>query len=165
MGLSEDETGRGDTESWDTVQGWDLSLAAKGHKVKSCLRELCDTSLKKREEDLVNLSVCLKHKGLNKNRRRGKRQKEKEMGQSGFMEEGENSVLWLSGWIRNSRYLRASLSVRHTENTSNIKTLTNNYGPWQQLTDLITFTRLSLRHFNWRSCRETVLKILMWVAF
>lgn len=93
MGLSEDETGRGDTETSDTVQGRDPSLAAKGHKVKSCLREFCDTSLKKRGEDLVNLSVCLKHKGLNKNRRRGKRHREKETGQSGFMEEGENSVL------------------------------------------------------------------------
>jgi len=53
-------TGRGDTETSDTVQGRDPSLAAKGHKVKSCLREFCDTSLKKRGEDLVNLSVCLK---------------------------------------------------------------------------------------------------------
>lgn len=68
----------------------------------------------------MNLSVCLKHKGLNKNRRRGKRQKEKETGQSGFMEEGENSALGLSGCIGNGRYLPASLSGRHTVNTTNM---------------------------------------------
>lgn len=98
VGLSKSETGGGDAETSVAEPGRDPSLAAKGQQVKSCLREFSDTRLKKPREDLANLFVCLKHKGLNKNRRWGKRQKEKETGQSGFTEEREQctGIVWVN---------------------------------------------------------------------
>lgn len=73
VGLSENETGSGDAETSVEALGRDPSLAARGQWVKSRLREFSDTRLKKLREDLANFFVCLKHKGLNKYRRQGKR--------------------------------------------------------------------------------------------